>query len=107
MVGGKAMKKNYRKILIVTLLILGLVAGIVSAAIMEQSSSIRGMVLAEGLPTIGQEVKEGQVLLYVNSINGKMPAVRANISGKVVEVLVRPGEDVSPGQVVFKIQSIS
>lgn len=100
------MKKNYKKILILTLVILGLVASVALAAVMEQSSSLKGRVLSEGIPTIGQEVQEGQVLLYVNSISGKMPAVRANIAGRVVEVLVRSGEEVAVGQVVFKIQSI-
>lgn len=99
--------KSLRKILILTLLTLGLVTSVALAAIMEQSSSLKGMALAEGLPSIGQDVQEGQVLLYVNSMNGKVPAVRANISGRVVEVLVRPGEEVFAGQVVFKIQSIN
>lgn len=69
----------------------------------DQKSVLSGRVLADSLTVPGTDVCEGAVLVYVDTIVGPAPAVRANIDGKVKEVLVRPGDSIRPGDVVVRI----
>lgn len=69
----------------------------------DQKTTLSGVVLADGLVSAGMQVSQGQVLVKVKTIAGPAPAARANVSGKVTEVLVRPGESISNGQTVVRI----
>lgn len=69
-----------------------------------QLSSLNGTVVPEGLIAPGTTVKEGQVLVMVKTFAGNAPAARASIDGKVVEVNVMPGNEITAGQVVAKIK---
>lgn len=52
----------------------------------------------------GTAVKQGDVLLTVDSLAGPMAAARAAASGVVKEVLVAPGADVEQGAAVVIVE---
>jgi biotin carboxyl carrier protein len=60
-------------------------------AAVDVKATLRGEVLAEGLAKVGQEVSEGDPLVYVRTPTGSGVAARATVDGRVLEVLVRPG----------------
>ena len=68
----------------------------------DQKTTLNGVVLADGLATVGMQVSEGQVLVKVKTIAGPAPAARAN-AGKVTAVLVKPGDNISNGQTVVRV----
>ncbi|HIU63765.1 MAG TPA: biotin attachment protein [Candidatus Avacidaminococcus intestinavium] len=74
------------------------------SAVVAQTSTLNGVVVAESLTKVGATVKEGQVLVMVQTFAGNAPAARAGLDGTVTEVLVAPGNNVTAGQVVAKIQ---
>lgn len=86
-------------LLLVTTLWVGLAANLV-----DQNSVLAGRVLARDLVGAGVFVKEGTVLVSVESITGSAPAVRATRDGVVREVLVRPGDLIKVGQTVARIE---
>lgn len=93
-----------KRILILT--VLALVAAITWAAAAnaaDQKSVLAGRVLASGLAATGAQVREGDILVNVESITGSAPAVRANCDGRVAEVLVKPGDSVRTGDVLVRI----
>lgn len=101
------MKKMLFKLLMVLSLLIGVTAwqsDAAAAAIAEQRSSLAGTVLAGQLAVVGQSVREGDVLLKVQTIGGAVPAARASSDGVVRQVLVHPGERVAAGQVVVKLE---
>ena len=75
-----------------------------SATAVAQSSSLCGVVVEEGLVSVGTVVKEGQVLVMVRTFAGNATAARASVDGTVEEVLVVPGSQINAGQVVVKIR---
>jgi biotin carboxyl carrier protein len=98
------MQRN-RVIVLTLVIIIGLVAwaGAANAAV-DQKGVLTGKVLAEGLVTPGASVREGDVLVYVSTITGSAPAVRATCDGQVVELLVKPGDSVRTGDVLVRIE---
>ncbi|WP_292302240.1 biotin/lipoyl-containing protein, partial [Megasphaera sp.] len=54
---------------------------------------------------VGAAVKEGDVLLTVNSLAGPMPAARSDKDGVVKTVLVQPGSQVQQGAVVVVVET--
>ncbi len=101
------MKKMLFKLLLLVALIVGAAIwqnDVLAAAIAEQRSSLAGTVLTDQLAVVGQNVREGDVLLKVQTISGAVPAVRASTDGVVRQVLVHPGERVAAGQVVVKLE---
>ncbi len=54
---------------------------------------------------MGQQVKEGEVLVCVKTALGIAVASRATVNGTVVEVLVKPGEIVKVQQAVAVIKN--
>jgi biotin carboxyl carrier protein len=54
-------------------------------------ATLRGEVLPDDLAGPGDEVREGEALVYVKTQTGRGVAARAPVDGRVLEVLVRPG----------------
>ncbi|MDF2501398.1 MAG: hypothetical protein K0Q77_2112 [Anaerosporomusa subterranea] len=76
---------------------------LVSAAdLVDQKSVLSGKVHAAIGP--GSVVREGDVLVVVNTILGPSPAVRATTDGIVRELLVKPGADVRQGEIAVRIE---
>lgn len=98
--------KKYKNVLFVTFVILFCFGAFVYANnVVSQSSTLSGVVSSKGLVKKGDVVKEGQVLLIVESVAGEVPAARATIDGEVVEVLVQSGDNIKSGQTIAKIES--
>lgn len=96
-----------KKILLVTALA---VMGVFSlytigcAAVTEQRAVVSGEVAAEGLVQVGTQVQQGDVLVKVKSLaGGSIAAARATTSGRVSQVLVKPGDKIAAQQVVAKL----
>lgn len=74
------------------------------AAVTEQQAMVSGEVAADGLVQVGAQVQHGDVLVKVKSLaGGSIAAARATTSGKVAEVMVKPGDRIVAQQVVAKI----
>lgn len=68
-------------------------------------AALSGQVLPLQLAAVGQAVKQGDPLLFVRtSTGGAVTAARAPVDGKVVQVLVNPGDHVNTGDPVAVIQ---
>lgn len=101
-------KITAKLMLTVLLMLLGTatLAGVAMAGgIADQRSALNGTVLADQLAVVGQAVREGDVLVKVQTISGSSVAARASSDGTVRQVLVRPGERVSAGQVVVQLET--
>lgn len=86
-------------------LVLALVAWAAAAnGSVDQKTVLSGKVLPNQLVSTGSMVKEGDILVVVDSITGPIPAVRATTDGRVSDVLVRPGDSVKTGDVLVKIE---
>jgi len=84
-----------------------LVAGIWVAAAgnwVDQNGVLAGKVIEKNLASVGATVKEGAVLVCVESITGSAVTARATRDGVVREVLVKPGDLIKAGQVVARIE---
>lgn len=76
-----------------------------NGALVVQKSILQGEVVATQLVAVGQQVKEGEVLVCVKTALGIAVASRATVNGTVVEVLVKPGEIVKVQQAVAVIKN--
>jgi biotin carboxyl carrier protein len=67
---------------------------------------ISGEVLPLQLARVGQVVKQGDALVFLRgtSSGASVPAAVASVDGRVVQVMVRPGDRVNIGDVVAVIQ---
>ena len=95
-----------KKLLIAALAVVGALSmfTIGCAAITDQHAVVSGTVVADGLVTECAVVKQGDVLVNVKSLAGSnIAAARATTSGHVTQVLVQPGQNIVPQQVVAKI----
>lgn len=87
------------------LLVLCFVAWAVAAgSLVDQRGVLAGRVLSDGLAVPGKPVREGDILVVVDSIAGGVPAVRANTDGTVREVLVHPGDTIRTGDILVRIE---
>lgn len=85
--------------------ILALSVWVASAVnLIDQQSVLAGRVVPQNLVSVGAPVKEGTILVRVESITGVSVAARATRDGVVREVLVKPGELIKVGQVVARIE---
>ncbi|MGQ0550688.1 MAG: hypothetical protein ACT4PY_13575 [Armatimonadota bacterium] len=70
----------------------------------DVKATLRGMVEAEGLVKVGDEVGEGDPLVYVKTPTGRGVAARATVDGRVIEVLVRSGTPIRElGAIVVRL----
>jgi biotin carboxyl carrier protein len=91
---------------------LAMAALVIAAAVMAQRpqvlarAAIAGEVVPEHLAEVGQMVKQGDPLVYVQSPTRSEPALAAvaPADGRVVRVTVRPGSHVNIGDIVAVIQ---
>jgi biotin carboxyl carrier protein len=96
-------RKQQIAILLTIIIMTFLASSLVSAAdLIDQKSVLSGKVHAAIGP--GSVVREGDVLVVVNTILGPSPAVRATMDGIVRELLVKPGADVRQGEVAVRIE---
>ena len=72
--------------------------------LVDQHGVLAGRVVGQNLTTVGAMVREGTVLVRVESITGAAVAARATRDGIVREVLVKPGDIVRVGQVIARIE---
>ncbi|KYZ76356.1 hypothetical protein AXX12_07940 [Anaerosporomusa subterranea] len=94
-----------QQIMILLVIVMAIFAStLVSAAenLIDQKSVLSGKVHAAIGP--GSVVREGDVLVVVNTILGPSPAVRATTDGIVRELLVKPGADVRQGEIAVRIE---
>lgn len=92
-----------RTVILTMLLILVVAYSLVSAAApVDQASVLNGKVTAT--VSVGAVVREGDVLVSVETLMGAAPAVRATVTGVVREILVKPGAMVKQGEVVARIE---
>ena len=75
-----------------------------AAVLVEHSAVLGGKVSDRGLVTVGSMVKEGDVLVNVETMAGVAPTSRSKVNGVVTEVLVTPGTVVKSGQIVVRIE---
>lgn len=74
-----------------------------AAQLVPQKSVLSGTVVSVVAP--GTSVKEGDVLLTVNSLAGPVPAVRASGDGIVKEIRAAEGQSVSKQDVLVVIET--
>ncbi len=77
-----------------------------AVALVDVRATLAGTVLAERLVAVGEQVEDGQPLVYVRTaLTGTVAvAARAPLDGTVREVLVQPGQLIERGQVVVRLQ---
>lgn len=90
---------------VIGLLILGIWTASAAPGGVDQQAVLAGTVVAKGLVTQGTQVREGDVLVLVESITGTAPAARATVDGTVTSVMVKPGDRIKTGDVVAKIEA--
>jgi biotin carboxyl carrier protein len=93
-------------VLALSLIILAVAWAAAEGSAVDQKSVLAGQVLADNLVVPGTAVHEGDVLIMIGTITGPVPAVRANVDGKVKEVLVKPGDSIQTGQVLVRIEQV-
>ena len=104
------MKERIYMKTIVKLGIAALIAtGICGAAVIYASGTIQQKSVLEG-PVIsvvpaGTKVREGDVLVTVDSLAGPVPAARAEADGVVKEVLVEKGQKLNKQEPVAVVES--
>ena len=91
-------------LLFVVLLMAVMMWNVSAANLVDQLGVLSGRVVGGQLVSVGSFVKEGSILVTVESITGATPAVRANRDGIVRQVLVKPGDMVKAGQVLARIE---
>jgi biotin carboxyl carrier protein len=98
---------NKRYILYCALVLVALTATWVFAAghSVEEKSVLSGTVITDSLAVTGQVVKEGDILVCVDTITGPAVASRATTDGIVSAVLIKAGDQIKQGDIVVKIES--
>ena len=75
-----------------------------SYGLVDHPAVLSGRVTSQGLVTVGTQVREGDVLVNVETLVGVAPTSRAKVSGVVAEVLVTPGSMVKTGAIVVRVE---
>lgn len=98
------MKRKYS--VIVTAIVMFIIAGtllVTANPVIDQVGVLSGPVI--DLVATGVTVREGDVLVNVETLTGPMPASRATANGVVTEVLVKNGDSIKIGDVVARIKT--
>jgi len=76
------------------------------AGLLDVKSTLAGVVLADRLVAVGDQVEDAQPLVYVRTrLTGAVGvAARAPQDGTVREVLVTPGQRIDRGDIVVRLQ---
>ena len=83
---------------------LAVTASAAPKAAVEIKATLRGEVMPDALAKVGQDVSEGDPLVYVKTPTGRGVAARATVDGRVLEVLVRPGTTIRElGMIVVRL----
>ena len=100
------MKENSKRLrwVVVALLLLMATGTVFAAALVDHKAVLSGRVSGQDLASVGQVVREGDVLVRVETVAGAQPAVRAAVNGVVREVLVRPGDTIQAGKVAVRVE---
>ena len=91
-------------ILVLVILIIAVAWATAAGTSIDQKGVLAGKVLIGGLTTPGTDVREGDILVFVETITGPAAAARANLDGKVKEVLVKPDDVIKTGDVLVRIE---
>jgi multidrug efflux pump subunit AcrA (membrane-fusion protein) len=98
-----------KSIMIITLLLIVVSAvawSLAAGQLVDQRGVLAGSVLSNGLVAPGAMTREGDILVYVNTLTGPAVAVRANTDGIVREVLVKPGDKVKSGDILVRVEPL-
>lgn len=97
-----------KSIIFITLLLVVSAAlwSLAAGQMVDQRGVLSGNVLANGLIAPGAMAREGDILVYVETLTGPAVAVRANIDGVVREVLAKPGDKVRSGDTLVRIEPL-
>ncbi len=100
------MKKNRKwfRWTVLALVLLLAVGTVFAAGLVDHKAVLSGRVSGQDLASAGQDVREGDVLVRVETVAGAQPAVRAAVNGVVRDVLVRPGDTIQAGKVVVRVE---
>lgn len=97
------MKKRY---LVFVLLALIMAASAVACAMegaqVKQQAVISGTVVKTA--AVGSAVRSGDSLVDISTLTGTASAARATVDGTVTQVLVKPGDEIAPGQIIAYIK---
>ena len=93
-----------KAIIIITILLLVMAGSLIVAAsaAVDQKGVLAGKVVS--VLAAGTTVREGDILVKVETLTGAVPAARATTKGVVAEVLVKPGDSIKIGDIVARIQ---
>jgi len=94
-----------KAIIITAAMVLLVMAGsliVAASAVVDQRGVLAGKVVSVLTP--GETVREGDILVKVETMTGAVPAARATANGVVAEVLVKPGDSIKIGDIVARIQ---
>lgn len=96
---------------IIGLVLLAAVLGVVSGSVADAQNTVTvtaalsGQVQPLQLAAVGQAVKQGDIILFVRTPTGSaIPAARAPVDGRIVQVLVNAGDRVNIGDPVAVIE---
>ena len=97
---------RYLVLVIVGLSLTSLMAAAQQGNTVTVPVTVSGEVLPLQLAKVGQAVKQGEPLVFIRGTTSgaAVPAAVAPVSGKVVQVMVRPGDHVNIGDPVAAIQ---
>lgn len=97
-----------KSIVVITLLLVVSAAlwSLAAGQMVDQRGVLSGYVLSNGLIAPGAMAREGDILVYVETLTGPAVAVRANVDGVVREVLVKPGDKVRSGDTLVRIEPL-
>jgi len=96
-----------KNIFIVAAIAIFLIAGsllVTATAAVDQIGVLSGPVTDVAIQ--GVAVREGDILVRVNTLTGPVPAARATTNGVVTEVLVKTGDSIKIGDIVARIEGV-
>jgi biotin carboxyl carrier protein len=102
--------RRCRTALVVVGLVLGVTAPLLAQPAAPANVLVRVVISGEVLPLqlvqVGQTVKQGDPIVFIRGTtsNAAVPGAVAAVDGRIVQVMVRPGDRVNIGDVVAVIE---